>query len=295
MDKSKISIILPVYNAHTIPKYLTKSIEKLNYPSKYLEIIIVEILKKTKKLTFKKFKTKKITVGKRVGYGEAANIGIKESSGKLILLLNTDVKLHEDMLKILADFFEINKVVGIVGPRVLSLDDPRDVSIYDIPGINFKRLLGRIKPIKPQFIAALDNPTVVDWLSGSIMFFKKTVWEKVKGFDTRYFMYWEDSDFCIRAKDLKYKSYLVPNAVAWHKGSAIIGKNNLEKTYYQSRNYLLFMYKNASFFGKCIFTFKSLAVFSYKLIKIIFKRNEINEKFLLGMIDFYLGRFGKRL
>lgn len=284
-----VSIIIPAYKCQTLPTYLIKSLNLINYPSSKIEIIVVGILSPVK---ISKTRIRHIFISKKIGYGEAANIGIKNAKGQYIFLINPDIKFEKLMLEHLLSFIMGDKKIAIVGPKVYSLLRPNKISGFDLPVLQFNRSLGVIKSISSKNLSKLKNSLEVEWISGSAMMFKKSLWKKLKGFDKQFFLYWEDADFCIRAKKLGLKIILLPQAQMWHQGSASVGADNPLKYYYLKRNSMIFLKKHAGFNGLLIESIRTAVLVLAKILRFIFQQHKREESYmyLLGILDFYRGK-----
>lgn len=151
---------------------------------------------------------------KNLGYGAAANRGMKEAfnaGAQWVVVLNQDIVLTR---KGIAQFYALaqNCDPGIVGPEAGSLDPKR-------------------------WTTMLPARWGVDYISGSMMATHKNVWEKIGGFYEPYFMYYEDVDYCVRAKKDGFPLRQI--TIDGFKHSAH------ENNYYLARNHLLFVLRNA--------------------------------------------------
>lgn len=290
IDPKGVSILIPLYKEKKLPDPLVKTFKVIDYPRKSLEVIFIEIQCNVKRP--EGFKTISIKSKKRIGYGEALNLGIKKAKYELLLISNPDTRLKQDTLQLLVDFMAGNSQIGIVGPKVYELDRPTRLSSYDIPGVGYNFLLGRVGRYTLNDLKKQKEPLAVDWVSGSIMLIRKTLWKKIKGFDEKYFLYWEDADFCMRAKLLGSKVFLLPQVVAYHQSSASVGRNNPEKIYYSIRNNRYFLYKYSSFLGKLLLHIESILFVIVKTFRIALNKKDLDSRiFLSAIIDFYKQSF----
>ncbi|MEM4230386.1 MAG: glycosyltransferase, partial [Candidatus Pacearchaeota archaeon] len=123
----------------------------------------------------------------------------------------------------------------------------------------------------------------IDFASGACMLIKSDVFKKIGKFDERYFLYYEDSDFCQRAKKTQYKIIYNPKAILWHKNAGSTGGSGSElQDYYLTRNRLLFGMKYAPY--------KSKLALLKESISLLAKGRKWQKR---GVKDFYFGNFGK--
>ncbi len=85
----------------------------------------------------------------------------------------------------------------------------------------------------------------IDTITGTAMFIRTSIFEKIGLLDEKYFLYFEESDFCQRAIRSGYKLLYVPNAVVWHKNAGSSSVGSTLHDYYITRNRLLFSWRFA--------------------------------------------------
>lgn len=265
-----VSIVTPCFkDSQKAVTPLLKSILKQKYPKKKLEIVLVEILERTKLIHTPNIKMHKVFERREIGYGQAANSGFEKAKGEFILLLNSDVILGMSLLSKFVNFLLQNPTVGILGPKVYLLSHPKKISPFDLPVLGFNQLWGKMEKVTPKWLLRQRTPFSVAWISGSCMMIRREVWEALGGFDIDYFMYWEDADFCLKAKKKGYKTFLVPAAKIWHRVGASIGEKNPQRTYYLKRNSLIFMRKHTSLIAQAKETLGTIFLVLIKCFKFL--------------------------
>jgi len=160
-----------------------------------------------------------------LGMGGGNNLGIKESSGRHILVANPDLVFSVEAIRVLHQYLENNLEVAIVGPKLLNPDQSLQYSCARYPSI-FLPLLRRtaIGNFFPAFIESYlmkkeEHTEVreVDWLLGACLLLRRN---ELSGegnlFDERFFMYFEDVDLCRRAVKRGQKVVYNPLAVVIH-------------------------------------------------------------------------------
>lgn len=161
------------------------------------------------------------------GFGAANNVGVRAATGAVIALVNPDVVLGEDALARMASYVVQQDDVGIVGPRTFEADGSLAMSArpdYTPLRIAAKYLgLDRLSPTLvystyPPMLASADAPLDVDWLQGSCMVMRKSVYEEVGGFDEGFFLYLEDVDLSERVRSAGYRVVYFPDAEVGHEG-----------------------------------------------------------------------------
>jgi len=189
-----------------------------------------------------------IEIDKNRGYAKGVNAGIKYAEAKYspdyFLLLNNDTIVDPDFLNQLVVAAESSDVIGIVGPKVYFYNAPNLIQSIGVK-INMYTSAPSYDGFKKMDVGQYENVRDVDWM-GPCAMVKAAVFNKIGYFDEDYFVYWEDADFCIRAKKAGYQVCYIPSAKIWHKLWGSYRDSSDLIYYYMSRNRIRFMKKNAS-------------------------------------------------
>jgi len=186
---------------------------------------------------------------KNYGYAEGNNIGLKyalkNSNPDYILLLNNDVVVDFHFLDELVKVGESDTKIGILGPKIYYYDEQDRINFA---GGKMNFLRGKLIRIGVNEIdrGQYDEIKDVDFVEGSAFLIKKRVIEEIGLLDSDYLLYWEDDDWCVRARKAGFKVLYVPRAKLWHKIGISAKKTERIRIYYLIRNRFLFMKKNAS-------------------------------------------------
>lgn len=183
------------------------------------------------------------------GFAEGSNLGMRTAlTGEpdYVLLLNNDTVVDKRFLGELVQVAEDNRKAGFVGPKVYysNFNGRRDV--INFAGGKLDVIRGRTHHIGGNEIdkGQYNDTTTVDYVEGSCMLVRKDVIREVGMLNPLYSSYWEDVDWCIRAKKRGYISFFAAKAKIWHK----ISSSDAEQTkqYYVARNRFWFLRENAS-------------------------------------------------
>lgn len=156
-----------------------------------------------------------------VGFSKAVNWGIKESKGKYVLLLNPDTRIKGSTLTLLYNFAENHPVLGAVAPKLLYNDGKIQPSCYKLPTIT--------NAIKQYFLGCKNcfnkyypgnKITKVDVAVMAAFLIPKTTINQVGSLDERFFLYYEDIEYCRRLHQYKLPVYYFPNAQVMHTHGA---------------------------------------------------------------------------
>jgi GT2 family glycosyltransferase len=161
------------------------------------------------------------------GFGKGNNRGINLAKGEYTLLLNPDTQLGVDTIQVMLDFMKSNPEVGIATCKLMKANGDLDWACrrsFPDPWVSFFRLSGLSKLFpKSKTLAAynltyksIDEETEIDSCVGAFMLISPVCLEKIKGFDTDYYMYGEDLDLCYRAKLAGFKVWYYPMTTTMH-------------------------------------------------------------------------------
>lgn len=163
---------------------------------------------------------------KNLGYAKAVNQGIRQSRSKYILILNPDIEVMEGSILNLWRFMETHPDVGIAGAQLLNPDGSIQMScrtFYTFPVFLLRRTpLGRLFPnakvLRKHLMADWDHQSdrEVDWVLGACLMVRREALDSVGGMDERFFLYFEDVDWCYRMKKHGWKVYYVHSARMKH-------------------------------------------------------------------------------
>jgi GT2 family glycosyltransferase len=159
------------------------------------------------------------------GFGRAHNAGLEIATGRFVLLLSPEVMVGPGCVGELADFLLVRPDVGAVSPRLLTPEGRLDGGArraFPSPGLAFYRLAGlsRVFPHSKRFgrynfgYLPADRPHEIDAGTSACLMIRRAAFAKVGRFDTAYFMYGEDLDFCFRLRQGGWKVFYVPSALA---------------------------------------------------------------------------------
>lgn len=183
-----------------------------------------------------------IETGKNLGYAGGNNVGIKHAlnnGADYILVLNNDTVVESSLLDSLVTASEVLPKPAIIGSAIYYLNDP-DVLWYR--GGRWDS--SKRKLIHEGYGHPLDNksPTIreVDYVTGCALFAHRSIFEALGGFDESYFLTYEETDFCYRARSIGYRSFVTTRAKLWHSVSASFGGSESPLIrYFMTRNSLL--------------------------------------------------------
>lgn len=162
-----------------------------------------------------------------LGFAEANNIVAAQARTEWLLLLNPDTECHPGAVDNLMAFSKANPKAGITGGRTVFRDGSLNIAscwMRITPWSSFCSATGlssvfaKSSVFNPEAMGDWQRDTVreVDIVVGCFMMLPRALWNKLGGFDLRYFMYGEEADLCLRAKALGYQPMVTPDAQIMH-------------------------------------------------------------------------------
>lgn len=275
-----------------------KSLRQIDYPD--FQIVLVDNQSENKGDFEKQFPEVKLIANPiNSGFSGGNNLGIDyalKNRADYLLLLNNDTVVDKDFLKILVKEAEENQEVGILGPAIYFFAQPEKTWFL---GGSFNWL--KTRWTKGRGHLGLDIPVKekkqkVDFITGCCMLIKKELIDRIGNLDERFFLYYEDVDFCLRARKAGYDCLIVPNSKIWHKISSSVSKLGSPKVLrYHYRNALLLTEKNAPFLIRIFRHFWAGLIFLKQLLKltILPEAREQSKAIIKGIDDYYKKKFGE--
>lgn len=290
MKKTDVSFITINYNSSNYTIALLKSIllfTKINF-----EIIIVD--NASKKEDFKNLA--KFVEGQEQiqlirnkinsGFASANMLGVNYANGEYYFFINNNTKLLNAAADIMKLYLDEHQDISLATAKVNDENNNFSSSYKLFPSLT-KELFGNAIARKfskhnfPSNKMKLNEPTLVEVVSGSCMFFRKSTFCEIGGFDTGFFLYCEEEDISKRVWENGSKVIFLPEAEIFHaSGGSTTQSYDIEKEYYISYNFLL--NKHFNILEKIIL--KSLLFF--KLFRRIFKRKNGYKLFLFAIKGF---------
>jgi GT2 family glycosyltransferase len=187
-----------------------------------------------------------IANSENVGFARANNQAFKVARGRYLLLLNNDTVVMPGAIDTMARFADRHPEAGMVGCKLLNPDGSLQPSCRTFPslGIMFFRALYLDKLFPgnrwagANYMSYWDHNTIreVDVIQGSCMFVRREVLEQVGPLDERFFMYYEETDWCYRTKQRGWKIYFTPEAEIIHYGGQSSSRQSAKMSvvYHQS-------------------------------------------------------------
>ncbi|RFS19566.1 glycosyltransferase family 2 protein [Chitinophaga silvatica] len=249
-----VSIITVNYNNEVVTAELMASLKKNSYTN--LEVIVVDNASATDpaSLVLKEYEDAKIIYSeKNLGFAGGNNLGLKQAKGEYIFLVNNDTEFTDGLIEGLLEVFYAHPDAGLVSPKFHyffhkgTIEYAGYQAVDPITGRN--GMVGCREKDEGQY----DNLMVTHYAHGGGMMTSAAALRDVGLMPEVYFLYYEEFDWCEQFKKKGYKVYYQPKSLIYHKESMTTGKNSPLKTYYITRNRLLFMRRNVAPFSRTLF------------------------------------------
>ncbi|MCK4781685.1 glycosyltransferase family 2 protein [Candidatus Parcubacteria bacterium] len=236
-----ISIIIVNYNGK---KWLKKCLDSLfSQTYKNFEIVFVDNDSSDDSVDFIKKNYPKVRIvqsDRNLGFAGGNNLGISESKGDIILLLSNDTWVENDFLKNILSYFEEHNfdVVGVLQ------------SEYERKEIKIRNSCSRIDPTGASVVLPKKDNEEHFSACGCCLLFKKNLYEKTRGLDGRFFMYFEETDWCWRLHLFGKKVGIAENTFIYHASSGSTGPGLKYLTFlWRNQNIPQMLLKNYSWYN----------------------------------------------
>lgn len=241
-----ISIISVNFNGINHTRELLYSIETFLGDISY-EVIVVDngSIEDEASILSEEFKSHKFIRSQiNLGFSGGNNLGIMASSGEFIFLLNNDALLVDDSIIELVKTFKMDPKIGVLSPKIYYQDSENIIQyagFTEFSRITIRnRVIGNREYDNGQYNSLSETASA----HGAAMMIRMEAVDKAGLMPEIFFLYYEEHDWCAKIKKRGYKVMYQPKSSIIHKESQSTGVNSYLKTYYNSRNRILFAYRN---------------------------------------------------
>jgi N-acetylglucosaminyl-diphospho-decaprenol L-rhamnosyltransferase len=189
---------------------------------------------------------------RNVGFAAACNQAAAGSTADYLLFLNPDTRLFPDTLDTVTNFMESKQAtdVGICGVQVVDDEHKPTISCARFPALpvlfgemtGLHLVLPRLFPRHQLTVDETSHSRIVDQVIGAFFFVRRDLFTRLGGFDERYFLYFEEVDFALRARRRGARSYFLKEARIVHTGNVSSNQIRATRLYHVLRSRLLFAY-----------------------------------------------------
>lgn len=276
------SIIIVNYNTKELLYQCLQSLKK-SIKNTHTEIIVIDNNSSDNSVPFVRKLFPEIILienDKNLGFGKACNQGINISRGKYIILLNSDCEVFKNTLstikKIISNFSRSDRI-GIIGGKILNPDGTLQFSYGKFPTV-FSNILDLFKPPPHRKVqtSGYDSPHYIDWVTGAFMMINRKLFTDIGYFDENYFMYYEETDICFRAKAQGWQILYDPSPQVIHKIPHSTKKDNIP-LFIQAeirKSHLYFFRKNRSYLSYFTIFLASFILLVLKWCRYVFQNTQ---------------------
>lgn len=222
--KPAVSVVIVNYFTGLLTKACIQSVRRSD-PAINYEIYVVDNASKddSREILTSEIENIKVHLSeKNDGYAKAVNIGLKETSGEYIILLNPDIIVLKEAVSELVKFMDENPRAGVASGQLINPNGTPQESAFRFytpmtilyRRTFFKHLPWAKKHLDRIFMRETDfsKAQQVDWVLGACMCIRRSALQEVGLMDERYFLYFEDMDWCRRFWEKKWQVWYTPRA-----------------------------------------------------------------------------------
>jgi len=298
----EVSVVIVSYNSRSVLDPCLQSLKKQNVFDD-TEVIVVDNASSdgTPTMVRERHPWVKLIAGrKNVGFSRGVNIGIREARGEYFLILNPDTVVHPDSIERLLGFMKRTPSAGIVGPKLVYSDGTLQYScrrFYTWKVLVLRRtILGKIlknsAAVADHLMHDFDHASTreVDWILGACLLVRRRAVESVGLLDERFFLYFEDVDWCYRMRQKGWKVFYHAEAVVIHSyaresAQSVINRSVIAHLaslirYYDKWNPVFYLLKKYREVIKiALFLVVDIAAFNLAFVSAYYLREALEEVF----------------
>ena len=223
-----LSIIIVTYNSAAVIAPCLRSIASQGKDLN-VETLVVDNASTddTTNLIHREFPWANLIAGDiNIGFAAANNVGFKAARGRHFFVLNPDTETHPGALQHLLRYADTHQKAGMIAPRVINTDGSLQHSTFQFPDFRqaFYGFFERLVPIDSVAngrypLEAYSNEREVEHILGAAIFVQRALWEQIGGMDEGYALYFEETDWCYRARKAGWELRYIPTATIMHHGA----------------------------------------------------------------------------
>ena len=222
-----------------------------------------------------------------LGFAGGNNIGIERATGDFLLLLNNDTEITSNLIPVLIEELELNPEIGLISPLLLYYDQPDLIQYAGFTEMDYltcrNKGIGNMEHNAGQYD---DASRETAFCHGAAMMCRRADLERVGLMEAHYFLYYEELDWCEKFKRAGKKIWFSGRTKVYHKESISVGKESNIKTYFMTRNRMLFIRRNTGWLNTILFSLFYIFIACPKQMLVYLKkgRKDLNKWVLKGLI-----------
>ena len=227
-----------------------------------------------------------------LGFSGGNNLGVKYSTGELLLFINNDIIIKSNFILPLLEKIHQDTNIAAISPQIRYMDNTLCYGGCE----PIDKYLLRIHYLNGSLEKGLSVSQEVSLMHGAAVIIKKDVLNKIGGWPEIYFLYSEEVDLSIHIRNLGFSIWYEPQSIVYHVGSQSTGKDSSLVCYYNTRNRLLLYKRNLYGLTRLISILYQLLVINLSTSLNLILKGEIDlfKAVCQGVIDFLCGNFYKK-
>lgn len=245
MNLPLVSIITINYNESGVTMDMLESLNDLAYDN--VEVIVVDNASPNDNPEVIKERFPNVNLVKskeNLGFAGGNNLGVKVAKGEYLLFINNDTIVPKDFIGPLVETLENDHSIGMVSPKIKFHWDASLIQYAGYTPMSHWTIRNNSIGYHQKDNGAYDQPGETESIHGAAMMVPKRIVDEVGMMTEIYFLYYEEHDWAEIIKRAGYKVYYQPQSYILHKESLATGKFSPLKTYYISRNRIVFARRN---------------------------------------------------
>ena len=292
----RISVISVNYNGFALTAAMIDSLHR--HVTTPLEIVVVDNGSQRDEATELQERYPEIIAirsPENLGFAGGNNLGIRAASGDRLLLLNNDTEVGDDTLHYLAETLDADPSVGAVCPKIRFWAPPQAIQFAGYTPLTRITLRNALVGFGQPDDGSRDTPHTTPYAHGAAMMVRREAVEKAGPMPEEYFLYYEELDWSERIHEAGYRIVYDPRATVFHKESATTGRQSPLRSYYLTRNRLLFARRNRRGTERRLSILYQLGVALPKSVAaaLLCRRRDLAAAVLRGGRDFLRHKTGK--
>lgn len=192
-----------------------------------------------------------ITGHGNVGFARGNNIGFRQARGRYLFMLNPDTELRRGALQALLTYADAHPNVGMVAPHMVYFDNSLQHNTFRFPDYAqafygfFEKLAPLDSPQNGRYLPAdYSHQRQTEHILGAAVFVRREVFTQLGGMDEAFALYFEETDWCYRARQAGWQVHYIPTATVMHIGAHATSKNPERSAVLFARSRAYFYHKN---------------------------------------------------
>jgi GT2 family glycosyltransferase len=250
IKETKVSIITINYKQSQVTCALLETLKNIEYGN--YEVIVVDNAShddNSKKIKELYPWIIYVESKENLGFAGGNNLGLKYATGDYILFLNNDTEVPRDFMRPLVEKLQSDEKIAVVCPKIRFYDHPDTIQFAGYTPMNRISIRNNLIGYRKRDNGDYDQGGESYFAHGAAMMVPRRVMKEVGLMADIYFLYYEELDWGARIRKAGYSIYYVPESLVLHKESISTGKNSPLKSYYMTRNRILYARRNLQGFS----------------------------------------------